>query len=482
MSLRASLPDALQVKPLKSIDTMNIETSILDPVTINKNRCRFVLERKGILDVGSCVQLGVVATTDPNGKAFFPIHTGINSLIRSATLRIGTRAIATTDEFAQYATLWRSMKTVEERNRKDFYTKGTLDGIEPENDETKGRFQPKMVDWPVRTANPLLGTILSAIKPTNDESTTPVFTIKLSELFPHLMKGLQLPLYLIHEPVSIELQFNTQENNTNEVGVICALSEGTESMGITVAQSETKFLADYLTYSDSRMEETARLTMTDSGLVIPYDDVILTSYSIPAVTDPGENNTVSQSINRELGFCGKKVKHLLWADTPVHKSGNGNALLGEYCSVAYKRPDTYNIRVNDLNIYNRLVEREPYKQSQLALVTGVDINVGMPEYSWNGMVDAEYKFVNSLFSADGLVEAHNVNKLQASSHYYGVPLITDPILNEGEMIGQKPILVERTLYRSNDATVSLVAALTNLTWGCYERTMVLRNGSVSVSA
>ena len=50
---KSQLPDVLNVKPLNAIETMNIETSQLDPIVINQNLCRFVLERKGILDVGS---------------------------------------------------------------------------------------------------------------------------------------------------------------------------------------------------------------------------------------------------------------------------------------------------------------------------------------------------------------------------------------------------------------------------------------------
>lgn len=481
MSSRTQLPSALSVKPVQSVDTMKIETSILDPVTINKNSCRFVLERKGILDVGSCVQLGVVCSSDPNREAFFPIRTGINSLIRSATLRIGTKAIATTDEFGHYSTLWRSMKTLEERNRKDYFAKGTLDGLEPANDTANGSFQPKMVNW---DENETEGEVGEQIKPTDDEDTTPLFSVKLSELFPHLMKGLQLPLYLINEPISIELQFNTQTHTNNgsddSNGPICMQAEGkTEQYNVQVSEKNVKFLADYLTYSDSRMEETARLTMSDAGLIVPYDDVILTTYSIPAVNDPGADVKTPQSVNRELGFCGKKVKHIVWADAPVKGDiAELNGLRGEYCSRACEKPDTYNIRVNDLNVYNREVERETYKQSQLALVTGVDINVGVAEYSYNTIVDEDYKQTNQMIGKNTIkLENYTTDQLQAQSHYCGVSLVTDPITGEGTDIGQKPILIERTLYRTTDN----YTARTNYTWAAYERTMVLRHGNVSVT-
>lgn len=55
-----SLPDILKVKPMNTVDTMSIHTSILEPIVCNQNVCRFTLERRGILDVNSVLQVGAV--------------------------------------------------------------------------------------------------------------------------------------------------------------------------------------------------------------------------------------------------------------------------------------------------------------------------------------------------------------------------------------------------------------------------------------
>ena len=53
MSSSVKIPDALLTKPMPSIDTMTIDTSILEPLVVSKTFCRFQLERRGILDSGS---------------------------------------------------------------------------------------------------------------------------------------------------------------------------------------------------------------------------------------------------------------------------------------------------------------------------------------------------------------------------------------------------------------------------------------------
>ena len=106
----SSLPDVLNVKPLPTIQTMNVETNTLDPIVINQSFCRFVLEKKGILDVGSTITFSVHPVTAGSNKCFLPIKTGIHSLIKRAVLKVGTKTIANSDEYAYYQTMKRAFK------------------------------------------------------------------------------------------------------------------------------------------------------------------------------------------------------------------------------------------------------------------------------------------------------------------------------------------------------------------------------------
>ena len=46
--MSSQLPDVLNVKPLNFSESMSIDTNILDPIIVNNNFARFVLERKGV--------------------------------------------------------------------------------------------------------------------------------------------------------------------------------------------------------------------------------------------------------------------------------------------------------------------------------------------------------------------------------------------------------------------------------------------------
>ena len=117
------LPDVLKLKPLPSVSSMSIHTDILDPATISKTHARFVFERRGILDVNSCVQVAAVSEAAPATSAagaYFPMKTGVHALVKSALLRCGSVVLAQTDEYARYFTMRNQFKTQEERIGRDF--------------------------------------------------------------------------------------------------------------------------------------------------------------------------------------------------------------------------------------------------------------------------------------------------------------------------------------------------------------------------
>ncbi len=489
-----SLPASMSITPFKKVDTMHIDTQILDPATITKHSARFVLQRKGILNTGSSIQIGCIHN-QANNTYFYPLKTGIHAVIKSATLRIGTNVIAQTDENGFYQTMTRQFKTNEQKTRIDSATKGTCDGMIPDSRGDNGvaqayQYMPSIVHWLVNETN---GVVPGTIKPTNDSATTALFSVKLSELFP-VMRDFAMPLFAIAEPVSIELVFNTQ-SGVDEVGKICCKQAGSAAPNVEVSQDNCKMIVDYLTYSDDRINEVLAMVMSKSGLVIPYSDLMLSTSTVPAVAVPGAGAITEQKLSTEIGFSGKTIKNLMWMDTL--DTGNAGAgqptaddvpFQGAYTSQAYMKPDTYQIRVNDMNVYNRPVENEAMKHTEVSKVMGNDICVGGGEYSMDYITEkTNYTVVNNIFAAVN-VEGHSCKQSTAAGiktstfdglmHVCGCDLITNPATRKGTMISQKPILIERTLPRTQyDATQRTVR-----TYGMYERTMVLQNGQVSVSA
>ena len=498
-----TVPQALQIKTLPTVSNMKVETSILDPTTITENGCRFVLERKGILDTGSCIQLGVVTNTATrawgNGAAFMPLRTGIHACIKSATLRIGSQIIAQSDNYNQYATMTRQFKTLEERQFKDRATKLTNDGLEPNNAGT-GLYQPCDAIWASATS----GSTHPQTKLTAEENTTPLGVIKLSELFP-MARSLQLPLFAIHQPVVIEITWEKQGNAIGEVGKLCLFDPNhvPTDFGAKVALTQVKFLADYLTYSNDVMNEVSSQVMSDNGLTVPYDDLVLTTTTIPAA------GVGTQIVSRDIGMSNMEVKSLMWADKRNISATQPliSGLMGAYYSSATYLPTSYNVRVNDRNIYNRDVDRESQQQNQLAQVMGVDMSVSRCEYSWDENVS---KGGAETIGTAGLITNHRIavadlngvpcrqtvgaaisavggNGLQfeGMQHYCGIDLTTDPSTGAGTRVGQKPISLTRELRRVDNGAGTTygndVWGRNTFIWGKYGRVMAIRDGQVNTT-
>jgi len=472
--MSSGLPDVLNVRPMASVDTMNIDTNILDPIVINSGFARFVLERKGILDAGSTFSISAHPVVAGDNACILPVKTGAHSLIKRALLKVGTKVIAQSDDYAYYQTIRRAFKTNEEKGQKDLVKVGSLDVMCPDG-QGNGLYQMKDATYVLGT--PATGLAPDAVRLRTDPASGPVFQLKLSDLFP-MMRNMMLPLYLLDEQVSVELTFNEQANGTQ--GLTAVFQSGyAGDTSITIGQQNVKFLADYLTYQDERMDATAKLVMSDKGLSIPYEDVVLTSSNVPALAPaPGVGAPQRVEVVRDLGLSGRNVRAIV-----LHDSKQGTTdLIGRYGSQAYNVPDEYNFRINDQLVYSRSVVNEERKQNQLADVFGTNINCLNAEYSFNGISNkqnADGTLNNNLISTNTL-NGTSQQALQGQLHFEGVDLTTNPFVQvgSGTLVGQKPIEALRTITRTNaDNDIRELRY-----FALVERAMVLRGGQVLVSA
>lgn len=467
-----NLPDALKTKPLATISTMNVETNILDPITFSNNSALFVLQNKGILDAGSRITFSVTSTAAASEKMFLYGKTGIASLIERAVLRVGSNIVAETNGFNHYETIRKQFKTQEELLQKDsvkcgYWASGMANA-------SGGRMAYMAgVDNSLGVAN---ATQYRAYEITNDPETTAVFSIGLSELFP-MMFSVQLPLFVMAQPVSIELTFATQGASGNAIAGADTTVGGTDK-AVVPNKINCQFLSDTLTYDDGRMMETAKIVASDNGLTYPYEDIVLTEATIPAVADPGAGAKTDQEVVRDVGLTGQSVRTLLVADTDAAADN----ILGPYVSSAFVAPDSFNLVVNDEVIYNRPVVNECRRQNELSQVFNTDINVSQCEFSFNSAIPADgpYTVNNPLIDATATFEGHNQNTVQAKNHYNGINLSTSPF-NEwgsGIEIGQKPLRLLRTLPRGHTD----FGQRNMKVWAMCEKAFNLKNGVVSVTA
>lgn len=464
------LPAALMTKPIPAISTMNVETNILDPLIVNNSFARFVLERKGILDAGSTFTFALTcdAAADADDKCFLPIRTGINGLIKQAVLKVGTKVLAQTTDFNFYETMRRQFKTCEEKELKDMVKVGTMDNLEPEN-SGNGLYQMSGTEFPTALPAATDGLVQSFIAIKSDATQTPVFQVKLSDLFP-MARNLQLPLFVINEQVSVEFTFETQ--GAAQEGKVASFADGyADSKAISVSVLNTQFLADYLTYDDATMDETAKMVMSDTGMILPYEDLLLTTATLPA------SASTTKSVS-DIAVANRRVRAIL-----THISDNStNTLLGKYASPAANVPEAYNLRINDVLHYPRPIQREALKYTQLSQVFGVDLNVNNAEYSLDALTnkqDATQPVNNHVISASTFA-GHSQQTLEGKQHFLGVNLSTSPlnILGTGSLVGQKPIQFEIDFFNTGING----PARTLRFYSLVERQFTLKGGNVFVSA
>ena len=485
--MSSQLPDILNVKTLPTIDNMEIKTEVLDPITATNSEVVFQIPKNGILDGGSFVSLAV-RTASGVADAFLPLKTGIHGLIRNAYLMSGSKVIASTEEYGHYQTMIRQFETPEHREYVEQVKSGNSVDRFNEVANTTGRIIPKDLVYTVFATDASARAVVpDFIKPTDNDATTPVFSVPLSHLIP-FMRSRQLPLYAMKENVFLRLVFNTQ--TTVGGGTICCFPAGSASSGVVVPSlSNIKFYSDHLYYEDGTMDATRKAIFSENGLTYLYEDSVLTNSQIPSVANPTAPAIAEQRIERDIAVSGRTVRNLLIQEK---EQGVSHNLLGVYISKCLTTNDLVNFRINEQRLYDRDLENPAHKHNELTQVMGKPLQVPTQLYSFDtdtSKATANNPLVQNSVYAGGQIEGHALpdgvnttltNDIRATSHYVGVDLTTSGmnVLGNGKRIGVKPIIISKTIKR----TAGNQTARELRCWASVERLITIRNGEVIVSA
>jgi hypothetical protein len=470
MSQATSIPEILKTKTQVAISNMDIESEVLEPISKTQDRVLFVLPKKGILDSTTRMNIQVLAPSANDG--FFPINTGIFSTIKTATLRIGTKVIQEIEDVAHYITHSRMVRTNEQRKQVDMVLNGILDVVGQDH----GNYGRLCVEDAIYDEDGINAVVPAKIRPTNSTTTSPTLSVALDDLFGPMLTGLQLPLYLIQAPVSIEIVFNRQNNVNADVGkVLCFDSGYSGSKAVSINLDSVKLLCDFLMYNDDTMRQTQNLVNSQNGMVLPFDDIALTTSNIQASTQPGTGILPSRfSVVRDIGSAGKKVKDILI----ISKKEGADNLLGVYKSDAHIHPERYNLRVNDRMIYPRDVSQVPRMADEVQKVLNGQLYVHNAMYS--NMLNSDL-----LLSVDGnnvqimtnTLEGHSQGSLVGSRHVTGIDLRNMPG-GSGIDVGIKNIRYEASIQHSrNDYEARELKFFVK-----YQRLLQLKDGLVEISA
>lgn len=469
------LPSALKLQPFQKTGTMKIQTSVLEPQIAANNFVRYVLEKRAILHSDSIFTFSLTptATLTEANYATLPVNTGIGCLIKNCTLRLGNVVVSRTQDWAHYDTMSKCFTGAEERTLKDSVIRGVSDTWRPST-LTDGQFSRQSSDYV---------TAVDAI-PAHQHNlfNTPIFSIKLSELFPAL-QGMQIPLGHMEDNMVVEFELNTQ--GAGQAGVLAVFQDNPAPADcvMTPNYTEMTMLADYLSFSDATFEEIDDEVNGGNGLVMPFHEIITIQGHVPAVDNPPDDATVvDQSVTQELGLAGRTVKSIVVADCPEGlRDPELDEMTGRRAGVYYnqsfqKAPETQ-VKVNDLNVFPRPIDSVTTHITEVEKAMNRQLGICRAEYDlgvsfWQtALGTVGQNVIDAGVTTTGTVVA-------GARHMEGVSLLTDPIAMKGTPIIDKPIRYERVLKRTHDNEI----ALTSRYYCAVEKAFAIKDGQVAVMA
>jgi hypothetical protein len=474
MSSNSQIPDVLKVKNLPVVSNMDIFTERLEPITKTQERVNFVLQKKGILDAGSRIQFSVHNNDAGDDLGcFLPIGVGAMACIKNAYLRFGNRLVARSQSVNHYSNIRTQAHTSSQKKEIDMPLMGVMNSFFP-SPLTEGRYSLADVEYSSTTNCAVWGRYGIV----NSTSNCATWSVGIADLFP-MMKGVQLPLFAINEPVSIEIEF-TQQLHGEQGKTICFRNgKGGSNSGTNYGLDNVKMLVDYLQYDDNTMAEVKNQIFSDTGMNMVYSDLALTSTQIPAVSQPSSGDVVVSKTTREVASAGMKVKNVLVAE----RNANwflGSKMVGDYRSDAMIHPVKFNWRCNERIVYPRQLENTSYQRQEVEQILDFPLSCPSVVYSFdceNDFYTSNDGLQNRLLDGTIEFEGHIVVDLAGTQYFTGLDLRKGRG-GEGTQVQQKNILYERTTTHSRDDYQARNVDF----WTEHERVLNIRNGVVSVSA
>ena len=388
-----NVPDLVRIGMIPTNTAINIETDVLDPVIHSDTFCRFQLQNKGILHSHSKIVLRMAADSD---NAFFPLNIGVHSLIQRCALRVGTKTISEIDDFNHYVG-YKSMFLSNEHQKyreqyvsgrliahKPYYNDGTADGTGSSQTEAP-RVGLDIGVAPSVLASQVMETVGNVSLRTFQKTTSafgPEFQVALADLFPFLYTN-QLPLYMMKEPVTIELTFAPALRER-----LVAPTNLGDSYSIDTAA--TQLIADYQYFPNELMEQYA---LENNDLSMTFMDYRLSKRTITITATSGQSAASGEKIINVGGAGRIATKVITMLSRQDQKD---NALLNNYhafgCGRTYGTSAsadtngtlTSNLKYNDHLLYPVDVTNPAVQFHNVVQAEGMVPFVTREEYSFQG--------------------------------------------------------------------------------------------------
>ena len=432
-SNEGSIPNLISLSQIPSNMETKIETDLLEPVVFNQGDtardgfCRFTLQNKGFLHSHSKLFLSVTPGTGVN-SGFFAPNIGVAQVIKKAVLKIGNKTLNEVSSWdALFAMKSALIKNENNKEREQFTTGRFMANDFRYNGASDVRALVYGLDngleYDHSAGTPSLNVPGWAEMDVDAPSQVPTFSVDLSDLFPFL-KVNQLPLYMINEPINIELTFHPT------VGYRIQTASGdTTGNPALINRSDLKFCADYVYYGSG--DEMMQFQMANQDMTFSFVDYRLTEMTV-------SDTSLGSGIIRNLGMANRVVNRILTsvADSALGEGNILNAQNGMAPTLTAGVPGTisYNVRYNDRFEFTSNVDNTARLFSILTDSEGVPF-----------LTRDQFSHQKSLITTDelnGIVQSTNLAGL---FFYLGTKLTNGRVGNRGlelHLSGQFPASVD----------------------------------------
>ena len=511
-----------------------IRTEVIYPIQINQNTANFnITNRGGSLDKHTQLVLPIVCANpvDLTRESYLPINVGIGAVIRSAQLisNNGGVVICQNDNVGQWLALSNSFQQQEFRKRVLKCRYGIFEDYEPSESGNMSlagasRHAPGRLgisDMNYRNVYPPTATSSDPnygasgnidsfdyfknrnyrVKATS--ATTCNLYISLEALFPKMANGLQMPIHLIQDGVSLIVQFTKNGSTpiTNER--ICSTTNNvlgidhqdnasaTTPLNCEILTDEVVLLTDYLVAKND--DEIAEQVMSPEGLTLQYGDLIWNNFYIEGLAQTPQERNYKRSVFN-LGAANQVIRQMYLFFNPttdaaldvfggplgpqiggvirqyaISPYNSINGLKNIYSSSPLSHlPDgeRIQIKINQQNVFNQPLEHNGHKMHELQLAYGSSFCKPQSTYEYTDIVlDGIDKQIyagsvagvrfpqKSLISNTASIQGWSCQNLVGSNHFIGVNLQKPLLTQQGDLVranlpgsgtrcGPTPIIIE----------------------------------------
>ena len=485
-----SLPSVLRTNARNEDQTLEINTIVLDPLYNSTSLSRWEIPHKQIMDSKSSLIFAVKWKQDGNPGAIDDVRPFLNrqngglALIKNARLLINGRLISNLQQAGKYLNMRNYFRPHDSRvNVFDVKYQSNNDWWGPTADEF--------------AMEPVVG---KKVETGGDQSLNSSgkqeVSIRLDRLFT-ILRDTQLPTHLIEGKIQLEIEWeqDSTQGLTNQSE--CITWAGTDLPGHLanmkeVEVSEPRLLIDFLTYND-QVEGALREQMNSVGLNFAYREVGLVKKYLSGGLADGQ----IQSKDFAIGFTNRAIQKIF-----VSKVGVGltNKLLQTARSDLFSE-EKWNCRVNNLNIYDRIVDNSAEAYNYLTQAGEGTFHLPPQSYTERYNVGAGNSNMIQTFECLALDQNNATASFDRASgtqfnpaleymgrnNYIGIDLAKyrrgDEEVYNALRIGSTPILFrfERTGSADADLAAQDNGAVDFYFWVEYLKRMTIQRGIVDVS-